>query len=206
MPSLAGSSIWQLPQVSPAGLRWIWRTSFSVSPLHTFFKSFTTKYFYRTRNDSTGIRFEKECLSQPFATLPCLLGRFLDTFLHLRQRLRRLLEFQCFRVPHSLYVYLCLSSSSLIVVPLVRHQYPFVYDPILWLQDYHAHQDLETYRNGLRYCQSRLDDDHEFSIDDPPFFFFNRASLLWKKPKYQRSHQRTSGSVLQTSFSERVLC
>ena len=111
MPSLAGSSIWQLPQVSPPGVRWIWPTSFSVSPC-TFFKRFTTKYLYRTRNDCTGIRFDKECISQPFPTLCCLLGRCLDTFLHLRQRLRRLLGFQCYRFPHSLYVHtLCFLSS-----------------------------------------------------------------------------------------------
>ena len=134
-------------------------------------KRFTTKYLYRTRNESTGVRFDEECLSQPFPTLCCLLGRFLDTFLHLRQRLRCLLGFQCFRFPHSLYVNLCLLSLWLIVVfTFVRHQYPFVCILILWLQNYHAHQNLETYRNGLCHCQSGLDDDHEFTTDDLPFF------------------------------------
>ena len=48
-------------------------------------------------------------------------------------------------------------------------------------------------------------DDHEFLIDDLPFFFF-RASLPKQKPNNPWSHQRTSGSVLQPSFSEQVLC
>ena len=103
-------------------------------------------------------------------------------------------------------VFICLLHGWFWSLTLFRHQYPYICVPILWLQDYHAYQNLETYRNGLCHCQSWSDDDrHEFSIDDLPFFFY-RASLLWKKPNYHWSHQRTSGSVLQLSFSKQVLC
>ena len=61
--------------------------------------------------------------------------------------------------------------SILIVVPtLVRHQYPFICDLILRLQNCYAHQNLETYRNGLCHCQSGLDDATSSRLTRSPFF------------------------------------
>ena len=45
-----------------------------------------------------------------------------------------------------------LSPRLIVVLTLARHKYPYIYGLILWLQDYHAHQNLETYRNGLCHC------------------------------------------------------
>ena len=71
-----------------------------------------------------------------------------------------------------MYFFYVSSPWLIVVLTLVRHQYPYIWVLILWLQGYHAYQDLEAYRNGLCHCQSRSDDDdHEFSIDVLPLFF-----------------------------------
>ena len=54
-----------------------------------------------------------------------------------------------------MYIYVSSLSPWLTVIP-VRHQYPDICGLILWLQNYHAHQNLETRRNGLCHCQSEL--------------------------------------------------
>ena len=50
-----------------------------------------------------------------------------------------------------------------------RHQYPFVCGLILWLQNCHAHQNLETFGNGLCHCQFLLDDTTSFQLTISPF-------------------------------------